>query len=292
MVAMMRQSWGHRQLLGTLCLLAALVEPQIASSKPLCRDAMFHCRVGDAFTGTNLRRLIANKKSLRWVKKYCSLTPTSLEPARCDWRRSLRSRQLARQPTQAANKASRAERRPRIAAPPGYDPGRVRQPPSAPPSTPAKQPNRDVRGRYSTTPAPARLPKVSAKDTTPFATDVNKAANRYHLPADLIRAVMKVESNYNPTVTSHAGAVGLMQLMPSTAKAMGVTDRRDPLQNIMGGARFLRVLANRFQGDLVKVLSAYHAGSSRVRKRGGTPYAATDSYVRKVLGVYYALRDR
>ena len=84
----------------------------------------------------------------------------------------------------------------------------------------------------------------------------------------------------------------LMQLMPATAKAMGVKDRRDPEQSIMGGARFLRVLANRFKGDLVKVLSAYHAGSTRVRKRAGPPYAATDSYVRKVLGIYYALRDR
>jgi soluble lytic murein transglycosylase-like protein len=141
-------------------------------------------------------------------------------------------------------------------------------------------------------PAPAQVPQVTEADTGPFSAAIKRAAERYKLPADLIRAVMKVESGYKPEATSVKGAVGLMQLMPATAAAMGVKDPRDPQQNIMGGARFLRVLANRFRGDLVKVLSAYHAGSTRVKRRGATPFAKTDSYVRKVLGIYYALRDR
>ena len=289
----MLQAWGYKQPLAALCVLACFSAAASLEAKPLCRDAMFHCRVGDSFTGTNLRRLVANRKSLRWVKRYCDLTPASLEPAGCDWKRSVKRRQLGQtKPERPAPRAESPSGAPNVPAPPGYRSQRVRQPRAAPPSAPPKQPNRDVRGRYSTTPAPARLPKVTAKDKTPYATEVAQAAKRYRLPADLIRAVMKVESGYNPTVESHAGAVGLMQLMPATAKAMGVKDRRDPEQSIMGGARFLRVLANRFKGDLVKVLSAYHAGSTRVRKRAGTPYAATDSYVRKVLGIYYALRDR
>ena len=80
-------------------------------------------------------------------------------------------------------------------------------------------------------------------------------------------------------------------VLAQSAKAMGVDDLYDTAQNVMGGARFLRVLANRFDGDLVKVLSAYHAGSTRVLGRDATPFAATDDYVRKVLKIYYQLRD-
>jgi len=111
------------------------------------------------------------------------------------------------------------------------------------------------------------------------------------LPGDLIRAVIKIESNFNPRAVSIKGAQGLMQLMPGTARGVGVSAPFDPAQNIMGGARLLRILANRFNGDLIKVLSAFHAGSTPVKDRGGTPFASTDSYVRKVLSVYYALRD-
>ncbi len=261
--------------------------PGAAAAGTPCRDAMFHCQSGNTFSGVNLRKLFAQKRSVRWVKQHCMMTPNSDEPHRCDWKRSLRTGRFAR-----------ATPRPKAPSPSGQaQPAAGSQPapsqPTSPQPSPAQPaPRRDVRGRYSTTPAPARLPKVSAKDRSPFAAEVAVAAARYKLPANLVRAVMKVESGYNPTVVSHAGAVGLMQLIPETAKAMGVRDLRDPAQNILGGARFLRVLANRFRGDLVKVLSAYHAGSTRVKRRGGTPYAATDSYVRKVLGVYYALQDR
>ncbi len=128
-------------------------------------------------------------------------------------------------------------------------------------------------------------------DTGIFADEIGAAAQRYKLPPQLIRAVMMTESGGNPLVLSNKGAVGLMQLLPATAREMGVDDIHDVAQNLMGGTRFLRVLANRFDGDLVKVLSAYHAGSTRVLGRDATPFAATDDYVRKVLRLYYQLRD-
>lgn len=149
---------------------------------------------------------------------------------------------------------------------------------------------RDPRGKLGPTLAPARE-TTSSIDTGPFAAEIAAAAERYRLPAALLRGVLTVESGGNPLAVSNKGAVGLMQLLPATAQSMGVEDIYDTSQNIMGGARFLRVLANRFDGDLVKVLSAYHAGSTRVLGRDATPFAATDDYVRKVLRIYYQLRD-
>jgi soluble lytic murein transglycosylase-like protein len=84
--------------------------------------------------------------------------------------------------------------------------------------------------------------------------------------------------------------MGLMQLMPGTAADMGVSDPWDPYQNIMGGTRFLRILANRFNGDMPKVLAAYHAGGSSVSKADGIPYQGSEGYVRKVLNHYYNLK--
>ena len=89
---------------------------------------------------------------------------------------------------------------------------------------------------------------------------IGEAARLYQLPESFIRAVMRVESDFNPTVVSRAGAMGLMQLMPRTARSMGVSDPFDARQNINGGARYLRILANRFKGDLVLTVAAYNAG--------------------------------
>ena len=106
-----------------------------------------------------------------------------------------------------------------------------------------------------------------------------------------IRAVMRVESDFNPTVVSRAGAMGLMQLMPKTARSMGVSDPFDARQNILGGARYLRILANRFKGDLVLTVAAYNAGEGAVEKYDGIPpYKETQRYVRRVLKHYYAYR--
>lgn len=121
---------------------------------------------------------------------------------------------------------------------------------------------------------------------------IREAAALYRLPESFLRAVMKVESNGNASVVSHAGACGLMQLMPATAVSMGVTDIFDPRQNILGGARFLRVLANQFNGDLVLVIAAYNAGAGAVlRYRGIPPYEETQRYVRRVLTWYYGFLE-
>lgn len=121
---------------------------------------------------------------------------------------------------------------------------------------------------------------------------IREAAGLYQLPVSFLRAVIRVESDYNPDVVSHAGACGLMQLMPATGARMGVTDAFDPRQNILGGARYLRILANHFNGDLVLTIAAYNAGEGAVlRYRGIPPYEETQRYVRRVLRWYYGFLE-
>ena len=113
------------------------------------------------------------------------------------------------------------------------------------------------------------------------------AGLRYNLPPDLLKAVAKVESDFRPNVTSRAGAMGIMQLMPDTARYLGVTDPFDPEQNIMGGAKYLREQLDRFNGDVRLALAAYNAGWPAVMKHGGIPpYRETQNYVPKVLGYF------
>ena len=122
-----------------------------------------------------------------------------------------------------------------------------------------------------------------------YDTLIRGAARRYQLPESLIRAVVHTESNYNPRAVSRVGAMGLMQLMPATARYLGVSQPFDPRQNIYGGAKFLRILANSFNGDMVLVVAAYNAGAGWVRKhRGVPPFAETRAYVKSVFRRYYA----
>ena len=117
---------------------------------------------------------------------------------------------------------------------------------------------------------------------------IREAAALYRLPEAFIRAVIRVESDYNPGVVSRVGAQGLMQLMPGTATRMGVRDAFEPRLNILGGARLLRVLANQFGGDLILTIAAYNAGEGAVRRyRGVPPYDETQRYVQRVLGWYW-----
>ncbi|HEX8537303.1 MAG TPA: lytic transglycosylase domain-containing protein, partial [Cystobacter sp.] len=119
-------------------------------------------------------------------------------------------------------------------------------------------------------------------------------ATRYKIPSALVRAIMHTESNFKTNALSPKGASGLMQLMPGTASEMYVRDIFDSRENIEGGVRYLRVLANLFEGDMVKMVAAYNAGPEAVRKYGGQvpPYPETQAYVRKVLQLYFHYKER
>lgn len=117
---------------------------------------------------------------------------------------------------------------------------------------------------------------------------IEKAANRYGVEAGLIKAVIKAESNFNPRAVSLAGAQGLMQLMPATARGLGVTDAFDPEQNIMAGTRFLKQLLNRYDGDLDATLAAYNWGPGNVDRRADQLPRETRDYLVKVKQYYAA----
>lgn len=149
--------------------------------------------------------------------------------------------------------------------------------------------------------------RVPPSDTSPeratrYERHIRDQQAFYGVPPALLRAVIRTESDYDPRVVSSAGAQGLMQLMPETARLMGVTDVWDPRQNIMGGARYLQLLAQRFcrtpapvdevgsasfvcsPDEEVKVIAGYHAGPGAVEKYGGLPpYETTRAYVTMVL---------
>lgn len=123
---------------------------------------------------------------------------------------------------------------------------------------------------------------TSEKDQ--ILASIDRAAARYDLPASLIRAVVQAESSYQVRAISPAGAQGLMQLMPATAKEMGVKNPYDIDQNIDGGAKYLRNMLNRFNGDIRLALSAYNAGPGTVAKyNGNVPYPETQNYVQRVI---------
>jgi soluble lytic murein transglycosylase-like protein len=132
---------------------------------------------------------------------------------------------------------------------------------------------------------------VSMDSFTPVRPDraydsfIAEAATKYRLDPELIRAVMRAESGFDPMVVSSAGAEGLMQLMPALANEMGVTDSFDPRQNIMGGARYLRWLLDRHRGNVRLTLASYNAGPTAVdRYKAVPPFQETQRYVRKITG--------
>ncbi|MDR2780049.1 MAG: lytic transglycosylase domain-containing protein [Synergistaceae bacterium] len=115
---------------------------------------------------------------------------------------------------------------------------------------------------------------------------LRELCEQYEVDPDLARAVMRMESGGNPNAISRAGAIGLMQLMPGTAKGLGV-DPKDPERNLEGGIKYLSQLADKYNGDYVKTLAAYNAGSGRVDSYGGVPpFPETQRYVKNVLALY------
>ena len=132
----------------------------------------------------------------------------------------------------------------------------------------------------------AKVPKNFnwVKNQKKYDPTIRSVARIYKLPHTLLHAVITAESYYNPDAVSKAGAVGLMQLMPGTAKQYGVSNRLDPKQSIYGGTRYLRYLAKLFNNDLTLMLAAYNAGEGAVKKYGNKvpPYKETQNYVKKV----------
>lgn len=138
---------------------------------------------------------------------------------------------------------------------------------------------------------PMNLTKLSSSSssTTDYDEMIKLAAEKYNLPEKLISSVIKVESNFNPNATSYAGASGLMQLMPSTAKSLGVQNVFNPIDNIMGGSKYLKQMLDKYNGDVELALAAYNAGPGNVDKYGGIPpFKETQNYVNKVTQQYMA----
>ena len=137
------------------------------------------------------------------------------------------------------------------------------------------------------TPPLAESPPVTLNSPTAFDPIIKKASIRYGVDEGLIKAVIKMESNFNPTAVSKAGARGLMQLMPGTAAGLGVKDSFNPEQNIMAGTRFLRDMLDRYNGDLDSALAAYNWGPGNLEKsRGAFLPKETKEYLVKVKKYY------
>jgi soluble lytic murein transglycosylase-like protein len=139
-----------------------------------------------------------------------------------------------------------------------------------------------------------RCDVVPSRDSSPerfhrYDEFIHEAADLYKIPVALIRAVIRVESDYDPRVVSSMGARGLMQIMPAVEQDMRIASVFDPRDNILGGTRLLRVLANRYDGDLVLTIAGYHAGVGSLAKYGNTvpPYVNTRKYLQMVLDRYY-----
>jgi soluble lytic murein transglycosylase-like protein len=143
-------------------------------------------------------------------------------------------------------------------------------------------------------PVPASLSDSlrTQKGQAAFARVINQISTKHGVDANLVNALVKQESAFNPEAVSSAGAQGLMQLMPATAKGLGVTDPMDPVQNLDGGIRYLKAKLAEHNGNIPLALASYNAGSGAVKKYGGIPpYAETQQYVKRILSNYLAANN-
>jgi soluble lytic murein transglycosylase-like protein len=147
-------------------------------------------------------------------------------------------------------------------------------------------------GRESSQSANAKIVAANFHGTSATPVDIDsaieQAAARHNVDPNLVRAVVKVESNFNPNAVSRKGAMGLMQLMPSTARQLNVKNPFDPEQNVDAGVRHLKQLLESYGGDIKLTLAAYNAGAGAVARSSGVPrYAETQNYVRRITNLYY-----
>lgn len=162
-------------------------------------------------------------------------------------------------------------------------------------------PTADLQGKvafksYLNAPVPPKVNPLagSAKSNMEaFQPLIEQYAGQYGVDVNLINAVIRQESGFNPNAVSSAGAQGLMQLMPQTAKGLGVTNSFDPAQNLEGGIRHLGKLLKQYQGNVALALAAYNAGPGAVAKYNGVPpYQETQHYVRNILAAYLSSKNQ
>lgn len=149
-----------------------------------------------------------------------------------------------------------------------------------------KKTSKVLKDHNNTVPVDTTVLKSKARDNSDYHSIVHEKAAVYNLDPTLIKAVIKTESNWNSRAISKKGAIGLMQLMPTTATDMNVRNPFDPEENIEGGTKYLKYLLERFNGDLTLALAAYNAGPGTVEKYGYVPpISETRQYVNKVLSL-------
>jgi soluble lytic murein transglycosylase-like protein len=136
---------------------------------------------------------------------------------------------------------------------------------------------------------PVKLTKIAGSSTGDFDDLIQKASDMFNVPIHLIKSVIKQESNFNPNAVSQAGASGLMQLMPETARGLGVKNIFDPAENIFGGVKYFRQMMDRYGDNIELALAAYNAGPGNVDKYGGVPpFKETLNYIKKITASFIA----